>query len=196
MLTRAVRAGVAGSRASGGRPPERRALLAGIHATAKQLGMPDEDRRDFQRHQVGVLSCKDMDLDQLHRIDRELRRLARVLPAASRASSRLRAEAPSGAQARGASVATDSTMQQTQRRKRRGRDERQPDEPPTKEQLQWIEHLYAHLGVRASSAMMGLSRRITGHAWPQTRAEANKLIEGLKAMDKRNWRPSRQADMT
>ena len=73
-------------------------------------------------------------------------------------------------------------------KRRPGRNERQPEEPPTKEQLELIEQLYEALGVRPSADMMGLCRRITGHPWPQNREEANKLIEGMKAMQARGWR--------
>ena len=45
--------------------------------------------------------------------------------------------------------------------------------------------------------VLALCRRVTkseqapdGHPWPQTRAEANKLIEALKAMRQRGWRPN------
>ena len=82
-------------------------------------------------------------------------------------------------------LATDAGLAKP---KRRRRDERQPAEPPTKEQLALIEQLYDALGVRPSADMMGLARRITGHPWPQNRAEASKLIEGLKAMHTRGWR--------
>ena len=84
-------------------------------------------------------------------------------------------------------LAKDSGL--STRKNRPGRDERLPDESPTAEQLRLIEQRYVAMGVRESADMMGLARRITGHPWAQTRAEANKLIEGLKAMKARGWRP-------
>ena len=44
--------------------------------------------------------------------------------------------------------------------------------------------------------MMALVRRITGHPWPQNRQEANKLIEGMKAMYSRGWRSRSAAEPT
>lgn len=141
-------------------PTDRKKLIAGIHAQAAALKLDDDIRRDMQKKLVGVESTKDMSLSQLSVIWSRLTTLASEAGLVTRHASR----------------------------KRPGRDERQPAEPPTKEQLEKIEHLYADLGVRPSADMMALARRITGHPWPQNRAEANKLIEGMKAMRDRGWR--------
>jgi hypothetical protein len=144
-------------------PTDRRKLISGIHAQAHALQLDDETRREMQLKLVGVESSKDMSLGQLSTVWTRLTALAKDAGLAGRAGQA--------------------------RRKRPGRDERQPAEPPTIEQLEYIRGLYDDLGVSTlSSDMMALSRRITGHAWPQNREEANKLIEGLKAMKARGWR--------
>lgn len=140
-------------------PTDRRKLIAGIHAQAHALGLADDVRRDMQAKLVGVPSTKDMSLGQL-----------------SIVWSRLTA------------LAQDAGLAKPKRR-RPGRDERLPAAPPTQEQLEKIEQLYADLGVRPSADMMALCRRITTHPWPQNREEANKLIEGMKAMHARGWKP-------
>lgn len=144
-------------------PTDRRKLIAGIHAQAHTLQLDDETRREMQQQMVGVGSTKDMSLGQL-----------------STVWSRLTVQANDAGLGRG-------------KRKRHGRDERQAAEPPTTEQLAFIAQLYDALGVRPNADMLALARRITGHPWPQNREEANKLIEGMKAMHARGWR-SRGAD--
>ncbi len=147
--------------------PDRAALIKAIHAIARALahyGFDDATRRAWQAQQTGVASCKDMTLAQLQHVRRALELMADALPAAPRPS-------------------------------RRGRDERLPAEPPTPEQLRKIEHLYDHLGVKQRPRIvLALARRATGHPWPQTRAEANRLIEALKAMAARGWRPRAEED--
>lgn len=146
-------------------PTDRKKLIAGIHAQASALHLDDDTRRDLQQQLVGVASTKDMTVPQLSSVWLRLSVLA-----------------------------NDAGLARPKRRTSRpGRDERQPAEPPTKEQLEKIDHLYEHLGVRGADAI-GLCRRITrsidkrdGFPWPQTREQANKVIEGLKAMEKRGW---------
>jgi hypothetical protein len=70
---------------------------------------------------------------------------------------------------------------------RTGRDERQPDEPITREQLAKIEHLRSHVRLYSSEAWMSFCRRVIKHPWPQSRAEGNHIIEALKSMDARGW---------
>lgn len=57
-----------------------------------------------------------------------------------------------------------------------------PGELPTPDQLALIEHLYEDLGWWDRRRQIGFNRRACGRPWPQTREEANKVIEGLKAM--------------
>lgn len=139
-------------------PTDRKKLIAGIHAQASALQLDDDTRRAMQTQLVGIESTKNMNVAQLSTIWQRLTVLA-----------------------------NDAGLSRPRKKGRPGRDERQPAEPPTKEQLEKIEHLYADLNVRSRAAMQPLARRITGHPWPQTRVEANKLIEGLKAMRARGW---------
>lgn len=146
-------------------PTDRKKLIAGIHAQASALQLDDDTRRDMQQQLVGVASTKDMSMPQLSAIWQRLTGLA-----------------------------NDAGLAKPKRRTSRpGRDERQPAEPPTTEQLDKIAHLYEHLGVHGAAAIQ-LCRRMTrsiekreGFPWPQTREQANKVIEGLKAMEKRGW---------
>jgi len=138
-------------------PPDRHRLLAAIHATATAMGLSKPDRYDLQLELTGITSCSDMDLAQLQQVDRELRRLQRMLP-------------PEGS------------------KRRTGRDERRPAEPPTPEQLELIQNLSKLLGL-ALEQYRKLCMRILHHSWPQTRAEANQVIEAMKAMQRRGWKP-------
>ncbi len=140
-------------------PTERGKLIAGIHAQAHALRLTDDMRRDLQLKLVGVESTKDMSLAQL-----------------STVWSRLTA------------LADDAGLKKPKRRP--GRDERQPNELPTAEQCEKYRALYESLGIAQRPAVVNaLCARITGKPWPQTREQANKLIEGLKAMVARGWRP-------
>ena len=140
-------------------PTDRKKLIAGIHAQAHALQLDDETRREMQQKLVGVASTKDMSLSQLSTVWHRLTVLAQ-----------------------------DAGLAKSKRRP--GRDERQPDELPTPEQSAKIEALYVELAIKhRPKVVIDLCRRVTGHSWPQTRAEANKLIEALKAMAARHWRP-------
>lgn len=155
-------------------PTERNKLIAGIHAQAHALQLPDDVRKDLQLKLVGVESTKHMTVAQLSAVWSRLTTLAQDAGLGHAASRRREGRAGENDKPRA--------------RKRPGRDERLPADPPTNEQLELIEHLYDDLGIRPSADMMALARRITGHPWPQTREEANKLIEGMKAMKERGWR--------
>lgn len=148
-------------------PTERKKLIAAIHAQATSLQLPDDVRREMQQKLVGIESTKDMTLPQLSTV---WNRLATLIHDAGLAKRKPR---------------------------RPGRDERLPQEPPTREQLDKIEHLYEDLHIiRRPMVVMAICRRVTkseqapdGHPWPQTRHEANKLTEALKAMVARGWKP-------
>lgn len=149
-------------------PTERRGLLAAIHATAKDLGIPEDTRRDMQQNLTGHESCKDMS-------DAELKKMyGALLVIADGAGLR--------------KIRRVYTLKRDQRG-RSGRDERQPAELVTTEQIGLIEQLFDKLAIAGvGRARMNLCKRICGTYWPQTRAQANKVIEGLKAMDRRGWR--------
>ncbi|MCS6302343.1 MAG: DUF1018 domain-containing protein [Nitrospira sp.] len=140
-------------------PTDRRKLIAAIHAQATALQLPDDVRREMQTKLVGIETTKDMSLAQLSTVWNRLTVLA-----------------------------NDAGLAKPKRR--RGRDERLPMEPPTREQLDKIDHLYEDLHIKARPMIViTLCRRVTGHPWPQTREEANKLTEALKAMVARGWQP-------
>ncbi len=48
-----------------------------------------------------------------------------------------------------------------------------------------IQGLYSDIGMDTAERQQGFCRRIIKKPWPQTRGEANKIIEGLKAMLRR-----------
>lgn len=142
-------------------PTDRKKLIAGIHAQAKVLQLDHETRREMQQQLVGVESTKDMSLRQLSTVWSRLTVLAH--------------DAGLGRGVRG--------------KRRPGRDERQPDELVTEEQTTKINELFDQLGIASvGQARMNFSRRTCGSTWPQTREQANKIVEALKAMAKRGWK--------
>ena len=149
-------------------PTERGKLIAGIHAQAHALQLDDDTRRDLQQQLVGKASTKDMTQPQLTKVWQRLTSLAKDAGLAGRAGQA--------------------------RRGRPGRDERLPDEPVTPEQLEKIEELFAAIEVQDSALRMQLCRRACGRPWAQTRAEGNKIIECLKSMHRRGWRPRKEGD--
>lgn len=62
---------------------------------------------------------------------------------------------------------------------------RAPAEPITPHQQQLIRELYSALGWHEIERQTGFNRRQVRKPWPQTRRDANKVIEGLKAITKR-----------
>ena len=62
------------------------------------------------------------------------------------------------------------------------RRDRRPTEPVTPEQQQKIRDLYATLGWTETARQMGFNKRCCRKSWPQTRTDAAKVIEGLKAI--------------
>ena len=48
-----------------------------------------------------------------------------------------------------------------------------------------FEELYVALGILTADRQQKLCKRVIKKAWPQTRSDANKMIECLKAMAKR-----------
>lgn len=62
-----------------------------------------------------------------------------------------------------------------------------PDETVTPAQQKRINDLYEELGWKESKRRQGFNRRVVGKPWPQTREEAIKIIEALKAMLARGY---------
>jgi hypothetical protein len=65
---------------------------------------------------------------------------------------------------------------------RRGRD---PLGLPYPAQLAEISRMFRELGIPEGERQQGFCRKVIKKAWPQTREEANKVFEGLKAMIRR-----------
>lgn len=64
---------------------------------------------------------------------------------------------------------------------------RDPDGAPFPAQLKMIEHHFETLGFHGAERRQGFCRRVIKKPWPQTRTEANKIFEALKAMVARNY---------
>ena len=62
-----------------------------------------------------------------------------------------------------------------------------PLELPTPDQLRHLKYLYEDLGWTDPRRQMGFNERMCGKPWPQTRAEANRIIEAIKKMKSRGY---------
>lgn len=144
-------------------PTERKKLISAIHAIGSSLQMPDDVRKDLQLKLTGKESCAAMTVGELSAVWGRL-----------------------------SSLAQDAGLAKRQR-KRPGRDERLPEETVTQEQLELIEELFDAIEVRPSGLMMQLCRRACGKPWAQSRADGNRIIEMLKQMRDRGWRPTKEA---
>ena len=169
-------------------PPydQRRWLLGKVHAVAARLGMPDQDRRDFMMQLVGENSCRDM----------TERQLIQVLQALQGDEGRASTRAASKPLTPIGSLVESATGKLY--RLRSGRDERMPDEPVTIEQKKMIDVLFADIEVQNTGRLpatwrTAFCKRQCRCVWPQTRAQANKIIEALKAMRARGWHPKEVA---
>jgi hypothetical protein len=164
---------------------QRRWLQGKIHDVAKRLGMPEQDRRDFMMDLVGENSCRDMTHPQLKK----------VLWALTHKTDRSPSHRPVTAMTPIGEVVRKTTDYIL---KRSGRDERLPDEISTIEQTRMIEHLFADIETMNPDRLprtwrTGFCKRQCGRVWPQTRAQANKIIEALKSMRDRGWKPKEAA---
>ena len=59
---------------------------------------------------------------------------------------------------------------------------------PYPAQLKMIEQLFEQVGIPPGERQQGFCRRVIQQPWPQTRAEANKIFEALKAMIARGYK--------
>lgn len=64
---------------------------------------------------------------------------------------------------------------------------RNADGPPFPAQLKMLDIYFGRLGFDSAERRQGFCQRTIKRPWPQTRAEANKVYEGLKAMVARNY---------
>jgi hypothetical protein len=176
---------------------QRKWLLGKIHDVAKRLGMDEQTRRDFMMELVGENSCRDMTHLQLKK----------VLWALTHKTPRSPDRPTGGAMTPIGDVVrktTDYILKKSavgsgggpagRAPSRSGRDERLPDEISTIEQTQMIEHLFADIELMNPGRLprtwrTGFCKRQCGRVWPQTRAQANKIIEALKSMRDRGWKP-------
>jgi hypothetical protein len=71
------------------------------------------------------------------------------------------------------------------------RNDRRPAEPVTPDQQSLIAALYAELGWTDPARQAGFAKRQCGKPWPQSRRDANKVIEGQKAILARMQREAR-----
>lgn len=58
----------------------------------------------------------------------------------------------------------------------------------TPAQQRYMAGLYRQLGLTERTRQQGFARRQIGKAWPQTQAEASRMIEALKAMVDRGYK--------
>lgn len=82
-------------------------------------------------------------------------------------------------------------------RRRPGLDERLPNDLVTKAMSSKIKELLVSLGYDENTGILDarvIIKKQCGQAWPQTREQGNKVIEGLKAMLKRGWKATHTKD--
>lgn len=129
-----------------------------LHVAKAELDLDDDLYHEILRQEAGVVSSKDLDPAGLERV---MKRLATL------------------------GFSAKSKKKPEPRKRRERLDERRPNDLITGSQQKIIEYLFEDLGWYGGERRMGFSHRVIKRPWPQTRAEANKLIEGLKAMLKR-----------
>lgn len=134
--------------------------LALVHVGKKALRLDDETYRDILHAQAGVGSARDLSPDGL---DKVLARFAE-LGFAGR---------PDG-------------NRKTPRSRRPPAPQDVTGQLPTPGQQGMLMHLWKDLGW-TGTRRLEFSKRVVGRAWPQTRAEASKLIEALKSMRERGY---------
>lgn len=138
-----------------------REQLALVHVAKRDLGLTDEVYRDILHVETGRESSKDLDRRGL---DKLLARFASMGFQQGHLDGRARGGRPK------VPPAAD------------------PTELPTPGQQGMIRHLWEDVGWPQGPRRTEFCQRVCGgHPWPQTRAEANQLIEALKAMVKRGY---------
>ena len=133
--------------------------LALVHLAKKELGLTEEDYRNVLQLYGGVDSAKHLRLDGLERVMEQFERLG------------FKSTAGKGFK---------------QPRHAKSRD---ADGQPYPAQLHMIRHHFEQVGFTETERQQGFCRRIIKKPWPQTRAEANKIFEALKAMIARGYKP-------
>lgn len=128
--------------------------IALLHVAKKELGLIDEDYRSILNLYGAVDSAKHLTKDGFERVIDHLERLG----------------------------FTSTTAQKTHRTTRYRVPHRDADGVPYPAQLRMIDQLFQQLGWTETERQRGFCQRMLKKPWPQTRAEANKIFEGLKAM--------------
>jgi hypothetical protein len=134
--------------------------LALVHVAKRSLGLTDEAYRDILHVETGVESSKDLDRKGLDRL------LSRFADMGFR----------------------QGHLDGRPRGKPKARPVPDANDLPTPGQQGMLRHLWEDVGWPLGERRTEFCQRMCGgHPWPQTRAEANVLIEGLKAMVKRGY---------
>ncbi len=133
--------------------------IALLHVAKKQLGLDDDIYRTILEAYGGVSSAKHIKLDGFKRVMAHFERLG-----------------------------FESTSAKDKPRQPQRAPSRDPDGPPYPAQLKMIEHHFETVGYTDAERQQGFCKRVIQKPWPQTRAEANKIFEALKAMVARGYK--------
>lgn len=126
--------------------------IALLHVAKKELGLRDDDYRSILDVYGGTNSAKHLTLEGFERVMKHLEWLGFTSNNPAQAKKPYRAP------------------------------ERDANGSPYPAQLKMIQSLYEQLGWTEPERQRGFCQRVIKKPWPQTRAEANKIFEGLKAM--------------
>lgn len=135
--------------------------IALVHVAKKELGFDDQNYRSVLDLYGGVNSAKDLTLEGFERVMRYFEH-----------------------QGFQSSFAQEQPNRQTEKKA----PVRDAAGSPYPAQLKMIEHLFEQIGIPPGERQQGFCRRVIQQPWPQTRAEANKVFEALKAMLARGYK--------
>lgn len=135
--------------------------IALVHVAKKELGFDDENYRSILDVYGGVNSAKDLTLEGFERVMRYFEHQG----------------------FHSAYIQENKNRQEAQKAPYRD-----PSGSPYPAQLKMIEQLFKQVGIPPGERQQGFCRRVIQQPWPQTRAEANKIFEALKAMLARGYK--------
>lgn len=124
-----------------------------LHVAKAKLGLTESDYRSVLSLYGGAESSKDLSLEGFRHVLNYLERIGFKNPNAGKVHQ-AQAKAPQS----------------------------DPEGLPYPAQLKKMQELFAALEIDAAERQQAFCRRQIKKPWAQTRAEANKIIEGLKAM--------------
>lgn len=133
--------------------------LALVHVARRELALTDEEYRAILMEEAGVGSASLLRPEGVDAVMRRFKAMGFVQIARPKAK---------------------------RRRDPLGLD---PSTPPTDAQQDKLRGLWVALGLTDPTRQQAICKRQTGHPWPQTWAEASKLIDTLRSMAARGWRP-------